>query len=351
MNQNFNSDIFISPMQDTIFKALWNNGTPETKEFLARIISHIIGKDIRQYHIASNEIPVKSKKSIANKCDILLVSNDNLHKVNIELNPVKADTTVNKNSSYLFKLAGEFYSGMKKADKYKDDILVEQVNLNGYPHKQKEIAFATYRLYDVKNKLEMKSIKIHDIFLPSIQKICYDNNEIYLDLAMFTSHSFEEMKKYICDNKERESVMKELQNFIYDENIPTYDYEEYLEILKNELTEKAYAEAHQNGLAEGIEKGRKKGLEEGIAEGIEKGRKKGLEEGIAEGIEKGRKKGLEEGIAEGIEKGRKKGLEEGIAEGKKEAVEEMVKKMKNLNIPLKDISAASGLTIEEIEEI
>ncbi len=323
MNQNYNYDIFISPMQDTIFKALWNNGTPETKEFLRRIISYIIGKDIRNYHISSNEIPVTSRKSIANKCDILLISDDNLHKVNIELNPVKADTTVNKNSSYLFKLAGEFYSGMKKKDKYKDDILVEQINLNGYPHEQKEIAFATYRLYDVKNKLEMKSIKIHDIFLPRIQKMCYDNNEIYLDLAMFTSHSFEEMKKYICGNKERESVMKELQNFIYDENIPTYDYEEYLEILKSELTEKAYREAHQNGLAEGIEQGRKKGHEDGLAEGLKQGIEQGKEEGITEGLEK----------------------------GKAEAIEEMVKKMKNIGIPLKDISATSGLTIEEIEEI
>ncbi len=295
MNQNFNDEVFVSPMQDTIFKALWTNGTPETKEFLTRIISYIIGKDIRNYHISSNEIPVTSRKSIANKCDILLISDDNLHKVNIELNPVESGTTVNKNSSYLFKLAGEFYSGMKKEKKYKDDILVEQVNLNDFLHKQKEIAFATYRLYDVKNKIEMRSIKIHDIFLPRIQKMCYDNNEIYLDLAMFTCHSYAEMEKYICGNKERESVMKQLQNFIYDENIPTYDYEEYLEILKSELTEKAYREAHQNGLAEGLEQGRKKGHEEGLAEGIEEGMKKGHEEGMIKGKEEGIKLGIKEG--------------------------------------------------------
>ena len=140
------------------------------------------------------ELPLTSNSSVANKVDILLESKDKLHKVNIELNPINKKITTNKNISYLFKIAGEFYSNMHK-EKYTNDIYVEQVNLNGFYHDIKDIATADYKLYDIKNKLENKSIKIHDIYLPRMKELCYDNSEIYLDYAMFMFNSFEEIEK------------------------------------------------------------------------------------------------------------------------------------------------------------
>lgn len=274
-------------MQDMVFKSLWSIGSEGTKEYLNRVIEYIVGFSIKDFDIISNELPISSDNSISNRVDILLESKDKLHKVNIELNPINKRITANKNISYLFKIAGEFYAGMNK-DKYNSDIHVEQVNLNGFYHEIKDIATADYKLYDIKNQLENKSIKIHDIYLPRIKELCYDNNEIYLDFAMFMCNSFEEMKKYIRGNKERECVMADLHNFVLNENLPTYDYGEYLELLHKEVA----ADARK----EGLEAGRAEGLEQGKAEGIELGKAEGIEQGIEQGkniiIENMKKKGL-----------------------------------------------------------
>ena len=99
------------------------------------------------------------------------------------------------------------------------------------------------------------SIKIHDIYLPRMKEICYHNNEIYLDFAMFMCASFEEMEKYINGNRERAAVMEELKNVVIDKNVPTYNYEEYLAALHKEVGEEAWQEGHQDGLQEGIKEG------------------------------------------------------------------------------------------------
>lgn len=284
---------FISPMQDIVFKTLWTKGGTETKDYLNRIIEYVVGFSVKDFYITSNELPIENEQSIANRVDILLESKDKLHKVNIELNPINQKTTFNKNISYLFKIAGEFYSGMKK-NKYNNDIHVEQVNLNGFYHDVKDIATVDYKLYDVKNDLENKSIKIHDIFLPRMKELCYDNNEIYLDYAMFMCSSFEEMEKYICGNKERKCVMETLKNFVLNKNLPTYDYGEYLECLKEEIKQ----EAHKIGLEEGLQEGREAGLQEGREAGLQEGREAGLQEGRKEGLQELIAKMLKSGLSQ-----------------------------------------------------
>lgn len=75
-------------------------------------------------------------------------------------------------------------------------------------------------------------------------------------------------------------------------------------------------EAHEEGLAIGLEKGR----EEGLEEGLEKGREEGLEKGREEGMEKGR----EELLTAMVEKKLKKGKPvEVIAEELEESIEKV----------------------------
>jgi predicted transposase/invertase (TIGR01784 family) len=59
---------------------------------------------------------------------------------------------------------------------------------------------------------------------------------------------------------------------------------------------------------------------------------------------KGQKKGFEQGRKQGIEQGRKQGIEQGSVEERKK----IAKTMKALNMPLEDISKATGMTIDEI---
>ena len=69
----------------------------------------------------------------------------------------------------------------------------------------------------------------------------------------------------------------------------------------------------------------------------------GLEKGLAEG----RAEGLEKGRAEGLEKGRGEGLEKGRAELEKER-KEIARNLLTMNMDIKQIAKATGLTEEEI---
>jgi predicted transposase/invertase (TIGR01784 family) len=74
-----------------------------------------------------------------------------------------------------------------------------------------------------------------------------------------------------------------------------------------------------------------------------KGEQKGKAEGRAEGKAEGR--------AEGRVEGRTEGRAEGRVEGKAEGKAEVAQNLKKIGMPADQISAATGLSIEEIENI
>ncbi len=256
MNKNIK---FISLMRDFTFKTLWVKGSENSKKFLNRIISNLVGYDTNDFILGMNELGANSYKSLANRLDILLCSKDNYKKINVELNSEYKKVIVNKNDSYIYKLAGEFYSGMENSDKYKMEIDVEQVNINGFLNRtKKSVAISHYVSRDLENDLIRKGIKFHDVYLPNIKEMCYDGcDEIYKDLAMFTAKSYEEMESLAKGNKERETIMKELKRLGSDEEfVDLYDHDEFDEILLQSYKDDARAEGRAEGIAEGIEQGK-----------------------------------------------------------------------------------------------
>ena len=55
------------------------------------------------------------------------------------------------------------------------------------------------------------------------------------------------------------------------------------------------------------------GLYERARRWAEEDRQQWLEEGIAQGVKRGRREGIEKGIAQGVKRGRREGIEKGIA--------------------------------------
>ncbi len=110
---------FISLMRDFTFKTLWMKGSEDSKKFLNRIVFELVGYDTNDFILGMNELGANNYKSLANRLDILLCSKDNLTKINVEINSEYKIIMVNKNDSYIYKLADEFYSGMESSDKYK----------------------------------------------------------------------------------------------------------------------------------------------------------------------------------------------------------------------------------------
>lgn len=156
---------------------------------------------------------------------------------------------------------------------YLENIDVEQINLNNfYNQENNNIPECTYIITDPKNNIIKKGIKIHDIYLPKIKKMCYDDSsELYKDLVMFKAESYEEMALMAKGNKEREMIMEDLKRLGSNpEFTDYYDHEEFQEILKMSEIE----EAHNEGLAEG----HTSGLKEGKKEIINKLYKSGMSE-------------------------------------------------------------------------
>ena len=69
--------------------------------------------------------------------------------------------------------------------------------------------------------------------------------------------------------------------------------------------------------------------------------------GREEGHEEGREEGRVEGEAIGLEKGRK----EGLVEGREEEKRSIARNLKSMGLSVQQIRQASGLTLEEIEQL
>ncbi|NDV60617.1 Rpn family recombination-promoting nuclease/putative transposase [Bacteroides sp. 519] len=82
-----------------------------------------------------------------------------------------------------------------------------------------------------------------------------------------------------------------------------------------------------------------------------RGMKKGMEEGIKEGMEIGREIGMEIGREEGREEGHEEGRKEGIEIGAKNQNIANARNLKQLGVPIDIIIKATGLSIEDIENL
>lgn len=287
--------IFINPLKDIVFKTLLLNGSKETKEYLNRMISNITGIDVKNYDVTMQELGVDNYQGIASRLDIILVSPDKGIKINIEVNKSKSRALLNKNKTYICKLAGNYYNDLD--EKYNKDIKVIQINFNNYKNSINNTFLNRFYFYDKEYEIEDKSIQIYQFYLPYFKNICYDKRiDINNDYALLTCESFEEMEKYVNNNSERKAFVIDMKKLSSDEAFANLiDYDEYEEALLKELKE--------NALKEGIKEGKKEGVKEGIKEGIIKNQ------------------------------------------------EAVVKKMLDKKIDIKLISEITNLSIEEIEKI
>ena len=71
----------------------------------------------------------------------------------------------------------------------------------------------------------------------------------------------------------------------------------------------------------------------------------------AQALYNAEQKGIQKGMQEGIQEGRQKGMQEGIQKGISERNIEIAKNLVKLGMPLRQISAATGLTQEEVENL
>ena len=241
---------FISLLSDTTFKYLFKNN--DTRVFLESIILSKTGVDLRDFNLTSEEDNTGNKIKDY-RMDLVLTKGNEI--VIIEMNRNYKRTQDIKNRQYLYRKAGNMFD---KGDKYNKDINVKLIMFNNYYNRQdKDIKTVKYSLCDPENNLKIEDIEIYEIYLPIYKKMCYDSSNI-IDkrLSMFTSNSYEDMKK--TEDEVSLRVVKELENLSMNEIFrDEYDYENVQRKLINSVKDEGYEEGLQNGLQKGYENGTK----------------------------------------------------------------------------------------------
>lgn len=259
---------FVNPLIDIIFKTMWIRADDDLKIYFNRLLSYALKREIKDYHIGSNETGVINANSSATKVDILLENDE--EKIDIELNNItnKSGATpisamLNKSIIYLSYYGTTFYDN-DKFNRYKKEIKVEQINLNNfYCLDNIAIERLDYKFVDVDHEISKNGIESHHIYLPRMKELCYTTNEeIYKDYAMLVCKSYEEMEELVGNDPGRQAFVSMLKKLgREDEFMTVVDKEEFEQIIRE--AEK------QDSKDEGI----KEGIEQGIQEGIDLAKK------------------------------------------------------------------------------
>ena len=122
-----------NPLIDVIFKTIWKRADDDLQVYLNRLLSYALKRELKDYHVGSNETGVLKNASSATKVGILL--ENNLEKIDIEVILTSGATSIsamlNKSITYLSYYVTTFYDN-DKYNRYHKPIKVEQINLNNF---------------------------------------------------------------------------------------------------------------------------------------------------------------------------------------------------------------------------
>ena len=180
---------FYSMISDTTIKYLFKNN--ETRKILEKVINELTDIDLSNYNLIDNELNTGNMIKDY-RLDLLFEHDDKV--VLIEMNKKIDSYTINKNYSYLYRVAGNMY---KEGDNYKKKKYATLINFNNamFPIKG-EKGTLTYNLMNERYKLKLEGIKSIEIYLENYKGICYDKeNELEMFLSLFTAENYEEQRK------------------------------------------------------------------------------------------------------------------------------------------------------------
>lgn len=235
---------FISLMSDSVFKYMFKN--ERFHSFFRRVIKYAVDVDIEGYTLYDNELN-SGNKIKDYRLDILLKKGNDL--ISIEMNKDPSTSTLIKNHSYLFRLAG---SNFKEGEIYKQKQVI-QINFNNSLCPINPRTFClTYDFRDIEYQTVIEGIKDYEVYLHKFKGISY--NEVSKDarlISLFTGESYEELRKIAGEDKEALYIVNELEKLgINDEFNALYEEE----IIQKKLINTARVEGIEEGIKEGREK-------------------------------------------------------------------------------------------------
>ena len=300
--------------EDRIFKTILIS--PEAKPFLMKLIAGLIGRNVIDVTVHSNELPISDIGEKAERFDVNCKIDDG-SQVNLEMQASRMEEDIgekhkNIKSRSIYYLC-DLHSSQPARGQQRYDHLVRtyQVTFCSYtvfPHRKEYINSFSMR-HDADNELLHDAVRAVIVELSKLEDIIRKPIEMMTDLEKF-SVFFE----YAANPKYREKVNKVIES------------EEVLVVASNLLMSISQDERER-----AIFRSRKKFQMDHASD-------------MATAEDRGERIGREKGIVEGREKG--------IVEGEARGIAQMARRLKEEGtLSIEDIARLSGLTIAEIEEL
>ena len=281
---------FYTCRNDRAFKEVFlkPNNSDLLKALLEFILKIKIDKlEIKKTELLSGNVNIKDKRVDA------IVHTGN-KKIEIEINSQNKDYLHTRSTAYICNI---YQSNASVGDTYNEDTDIIQVNLTWGLGKNNE-EMKIYKIMNEKGELYVKNFIIYEINMDYYDKIWYSKNE-------------EEIKKnqYMImldlDKKELKNMPKDkiVDKYITNVTIVNDDPE-----FQKYMSEEEDKKKIQNSL-------------------------------------------LSEAKEEGIEQGYTSGINDGISKGVSQEKVSIAKNLLSMNMPLGDISKATGLSIENLNKL
>lgn len=287
---------------DFVFNEIFAN--EKNINILENFISNILNLNIEEVrgslHIKPRDLELNNKSERNKQIDLLLEYRGDL--INIELNNNSGEGIKERNLVYACSVhASQLEYGDNSYKKINKTI---QINLNTKPNST-GLLIDKYNLKNEYNKTYSDKLVIYMIDISLGVDMCYNGTSDKLAkwCYVLTSQTEDELGKYLGDimnEKEQNQLVDEMNKLSSNEKvIALYSAYSREELERNTL------------------------------------------------IIEAEEKGIEKGIEQGIEKGR----QEGIEQGREEEKEDMIKKLYEKGLPIKEISEIVNKTEKEIKNI
>ena len=281
-------EAFYTCRNDRAFKEVFLN--PNNSDLLKALLEFILKIKIDKLEIKKTEL-LSGNVNIKDKRVDAIVHTGN-KKIEIEINSQNKDYLHTRSTAYICNI---YQSNANVGDTYNEDTDIIQVNLTwGLGRNNDEMKI--FKIMNEKGELYVKNFIIYEINMDYYDKIWYSKNE-------------EEIKKnqYMImldlDKKELKNMPKDkiVDKYITNVTIVNDDPE-----FQKYMSEEEDKRKIQNSL-------------------------------------------LSEAKEEGISQGYTSGINDGISKGENKKSIEIAKNLLSMNMPIEDISKATGLSINEIK--
>ena len=261
---------------------------PNNSDLLKALLEFILKIKIDKLEIKKTEL-LSGNVNIKDKRVDAIVHTGN-KKIEIEINSQNKNYLHTKSTAYICNI---YQSNASVGDTYNEDTDIIQVNLTWGLGKNND-EMKIYKIMNEKGELYVKNFIIYEINMDYYDKIWYSKNEDEIKKNQY-------MIMLDLDKKELKNMPKDkiVDKYITNVTIVNDDPE-----FQKYMSEEEDKKKIQNSLLS---------------------------------------EAKEEGISQGIEQGYTSGINDGI--------KQTAKNLLSMNMPLEDISKATGLSIEEINEI